>query len=199
MDIILNDSNISSLSAFFGLDRYKSSKVNDIKRIIFETPERSELIDYVLQDIPWTHEAKHGDSLIFTLQQYYGEYLIDVLKDKDVEKIRVGDNHSYFLDSAGIVWCCGGNHVGQLGLGHIEIEVGIVQIDFFVRKDVKITEIECGSDFSIMLDDNGCVYGIGNNRGGQLGLDKLARDRNNIFECIKNGNLDDLQVDNQLL
>ena len=94
---------------------------------------------------------------------------IDGLKDKQIEKIRVGSDHSFFLDAAECVWCCGRNENGQLGLGHTGRVDGIVEINFFVKNDIQIQMIECGAFFSMMVDCDGRVWMFGSNLDGQIG------------------------------
>ena len=105
---------------------------------------------------------------------------IEDLKNKDIIKIRVGHIHSYFLDSQGIIWVCGGNGRGQLCLGHFESPISsITSVEFFIKQNVKIREIECGRDFVIMIDYDGNVWGCGDNQYKQLGLgDGDGEDKN---------------------
>ena len=86
---------------------------------------------------------------------------IEGLKDKNIEQIRVGESSSFFLDSAGTVWCCGTNEQGQLGLGHKRNMNEITAIDYFVTNKVKIKSIECGRYFTIMIDYDGRVWFTG--------------------------------------
>ena len=104
---------------------------------------------------------------------------IEGLRGKQIEKIRVGMYHSFFLDSAGNVWCCGHNNRGQLGMGPSMGNVNVFDIqcvDFFVKNGIKIKEIMCGSYFSVILDYNGRVWVFGENNYGQLGLGEDAGD-----------------------
>ena len=89
------------------------------------------------------------------------------LRNKHIIKIRVGYQHT-FLDSAGCVWCCGYNSSGQLGLGHEDDIYEIQCIDFFVKNNIKIQEIECGNYFSVMMDYDGRIWAFGDNDRGQI-------------------------------
>ena len=82
----------------------------------------------------------------------------------------MGDGHSYFLDSTGIVWVCGLNNKGQLGLGHNKWAVKeITCIDYFVKNNIVIKHIESGAFHVIMRDCNNCVWTVGDNYYGQIG------------------------------
>ena len=107
----------------------------------------------------WSRLGGHGGS------EYVETWTeIKQLKHKTITKIRIGRGHSYFLDLEGIVWVSGRNDKGQLGLGHYQWAVKkITSIHYFVEKNIKIKEIECGSDHVIMLDRDNCVWAFGQN------------------------------------
>ena len=68
-------------------------------------------------------------------------------ENMNITKVRVGCDHSYFLDSEGSVWVCGSNRKGQLGLGHAESPIKkITCINFFVKHNIKMKEIEYGKN-----------------------------------------------------
>ena len=121
---------------------------------------------------------------------------IEGLKGKHIEKIRVGHQHSLFLESNGTVWCCGSNDDGQCGLGHLDDITGIECIKFFLDRNIKIKEMECGWRFNVMIDYDGRVWVFGANSYGQLGNGQedgictpkeLEMFRNCCVECIKCG------------
>ena len=95
---------------------------------------------------------------------------IDALKDKDIQKIRIGAGNSYFLDSQGVVFVCGKNGYGQLGLGHFQRSVfDITPIDYFIKNDIRIQDMESGDDHVIMMDYNNRIYTFGGNHFAQIG------------------------------
>eukprot|EP01083_Nonionella_stella_P103535 295711_1 len=90
-----------------------------------------------------------------------------------VISISVGRRHTLFLTNDGNVFSLGGNDTAQLGQGNAD--TGTIlrhdkpkQIDFF--KDKHVTQVFCGSMFSIALDDKGRVFSWGNNQRGECGV-----------------------------
>ena len=94
---------------------------------------------------------------------------IEALRKKNITKIRVGGESTYCLDSEGIVWVFGRNDRGQLGLGHNEVAVKQATcIEYFIKNDIKIKEIEVGCAQVITMDYNNCVWIFGDNRNGKI-------------------------------
>eukprot|EP01084_Bolivina_argentea_P023685 44227_1 len=88
---------------------------------------------------------------------------IEFLNDKHIIKIATGLFHSCFLDSNGALYTCGGNALGQCGLGHIgEVDVP-AENNFFKDNNIIIKDIKCGCNHSLALDYNGNVYSWGFN------------------------------------
>ncbi|KAK1743736.1 RCC1 domain-containing protein [Skeletonema marinoi] len=71
-----------------------------------------------------------------------------------------------FIDSIGRAWATGSNGKGQLCLGD--------EIDRLIPERIalprKIVDIAVGGEFTLLLTDDGVVYGCGSNALGQLGL-----------------------------
>ena len=97
-------------------------------------------------------------------------------KNMNMTKVRAGKHHGQFSDSEGGVWVCGKNQRGQLGLGHAKTSIKTIRcIDFFVKHNIRIKEIECGFEHVIMMDCNNSLQLFGNNYYGQIG-DGLRED-----------------------
>eukprot|EP01084_Bolivina_argentea_P122637 217312_1 len=88
---------------------------------------------------------------------------IETFKDKEIIKIRIGDNHSLFLESNGNLWSCGYNANGELGLGHTNNITEPVVINYFIENNIKIKDIECGSSHCLALSFNDKLYAFGEN------------------------------------
>jgi len=79
-----------------------------------------------------------------------------------------GFRHTIVLTSNNEVFAWGDNEWGQIG-NNISSEVLIpYKINEFIGE--KVEAISCGSNHSLALTENGCVYSWGYNRYGQLGL-----------------------------
>ena len=88
---------------------------------------------------------------------------IKKLQYKQIIKIEAGSEHTLFLESNGILWCCGNNVYGQLGLGHNILEYVPTEIKYFIVNNIKIKNIKCGERYSFALDYENKVYAWGNN------------------------------------
>ena len=81
--------------------------------------------------------------------------------------ISVGEDHCACLDNDGNVFTLGDNHYGQLGIGDKDLShTSIPQ-----KVDLPpCTQISCGDNHTICLNESGEVYSFGRNDNGQLGL-----------------------------
>lgn len=90
-------------------------------------------------------------------------------------------NSIYLIDSAGVVYCCGGNASGQLGQGDTTARPSLVRMSWFVTNGITVTDAVAQryghvSDVSETVYflgsasgiDRG-VWAVGRNDGGQLG------------------------------
>jgi alpha-tubulin suppressor-like RCC1 family protein len=68
------------------------------------------------------------------------------------------------LDEDGFVWVWGSNDRGQLGTGDGESRTSPTRLDLAAR----VVAIDAGGAYSLALDQNGQLWGWGENRG-QLG------------------------------
>ncbi|KAI9097269.1 regulator of chromosome condensation 1/beta-lactamase-inhibitor protein II [Phlyctochytrium arcticum] len=80
-----------------------------------------------------------------------------------------GANHSLIVSADGMVFTCGRNDEGQLGLeGPARESFCEVVLDSSVPREA--CEARCGWDHSLVTDSDGKVFGFGSNEFGQLGL-----------------------------
>ncbi|XP_066254938.1 secretion-regulating guanine nucleotide exchange factor-like [Euwallacea similis] len=90
------------------------------------------------------------------------------LSPQDIVSIAGGAGHVLILDSKGLLYCCGWNSKGQLGLSDDTLKFTPIEI----LKEFNIVEISCGWDFSAAVSECGKQFVWGNNQYTQLGLSK---------------------------
>ncbi|XP_060518323.1 uncharacterized protein LOC132697073 [Cylas formicarius] len=90
------------------------------------------------------------------------------LRAENIVSIAGGAGHTLVLDSKGVVYCCGWNSKGQLGLSDDTFKLTQIEI----LKEFKIVQISCGWDFSAAVSECGKQFVWGNNQYTQLGLSK---------------------------
>ena len=87
-----------------------------------------------------------------------------------IKDISIGDAHSLFLDTNGDVSVSGSDYYGQCGTGIIkETERGVIPGLRKISYVHSIVSIAAGFGHSLMLDDCGKVWSVGDNSQGQLG------------------------------
>jgi alpha-tubulin suppressor-like RCC1 family protein len=88
---------------------------------------------------------------------------------KQITPIFAGDDHSFAIDSEGMVYAAGRNNDGKLGLGNgysYGVFIGVLSLS-----GKTIIAMAAGDDHSLALTNDGRVYATGENAHGQLGLD----------------------------
>ena len=85
----------------------------------------------------------------------------------NIKEIYCGKYHTLILKNDGTLWGCGQNNYGQLGLGDSSNRTTFTQTTTNVD-DIK--EIRCGGNHTIILKNDGTLWGCGNNNNGHLGL-----------------------------
>ncbi len=119
----------------------------------------------------------------------YGRWAaIKSFKHNKIIEIGVGFEHSLFLDSNGIVWSCGFNDCGELGLGHWETQKSMLPqpITHFIENGIKIKHIKCGHSYNLAVDANNKLWSWGSNKYGQCGNGEGKKDHNNKPKLIYN-------------
>ena len=86
----------------------------------------------------------------------------------DVKSVYCGQSYTIILKNDGTLWGCGDNQFGQLGLGDTTNRSMFTQITINVN-DVK--QVYCGYFYTLILKNDGTLWGCGDNRDGQLGLE----------------------------
>ncbi|WP_418657947.1 RCC1 domain-containing protein, partial [Clostridioides difficile] len=86
----------------------------------------------------------------------------------NVRDIACGFEHSIILKDDNSIWGAGANHTGQLGkISNDNVEKYFIELS--INKTVKVKEIYCGIYHTLVLKNNGELYGCGSNEQGQLG------------------------------
>ena len=84
-----------------------------------------------------------------------------------VVQVSAGHKHTAFLDDAGVVFACGNNELGQLGIASRSVQQMPKQMENF---DHEAKMVSCGIHHTLILTTKGHVYGVGANTEGQLGV-----------------------------
>ncbi|KAI3354346.1 hypothetical protein L3Q82_018869, partial [Scortum barcoo] len=95
--------------------------------------------------------------------------LVTALTGVAVTQISAGATHTLFLTLSGLVYCCGANKSGQLGLNRVDVNgrFNICMVPALSR--LAISFISCGEAHSAVLTKDGEVFTFGEGRHGQLG------------------------------
>ncbi|XP_036620996.1 secretion-regulating guanine nucleotide exchange factor [Trichosurus vulpecula] len=94
--------------------------------------------------------------------------LNDFCDPKRIKLLTGGGGHSAVVTDGGELFVCGQNKDGQLGLGHTEDVLSFVPCTPLAG--LRVLQVSCGWDFTLLLTENGQVLSCGSNAFGQLGL-----------------------------
>ncbi|KAI4815497.1 hypothetical protein KUCAC02_005639 [Chaenocephalus aceratus] len=95
--------------------------------------------------------------------------LVRALTGVAVTQVTAGATHSLFLTLPGLVYCCGANKSGQLGLNRVD-EKGRFNICMVpALRPLGVSFIRCGEAHSAVLTKDGKVFTFGEGSYGQLG------------------------------
>ena len=102
--------------------------------------------------------------------------------NKDVKQIACGYNNTIILKYNGSVWSCGNNSRGQLGLGDTNNKYTFTQVTNNINNDV--IQISCGFYHTLILKNDGSIWGCGRNNEGQLGIGDGANSDHSTIKKI---------------
>ena len=102
----------------------------------------------------------------------------------DIKSVYCGSQYTLILKNDGTLWGTGYNSSGGLGLGDTKYRTIFTQI---TTNTDNIKEIYCGGEHTIILKNDGTLWGCGYNGHGQLGLGD-ASNRNTFTEITTNTN-----------
>ncbi|XP_026171578.1 probable E3 ubiquitin-protein ligase HERC6 isoform X2 [Mastacembelus armatus] len=110
--------------------------------------------------------------------------LVFALSGVAVTQISAGGSHTLFLTLSSLVYCCGANKMGQLGLNRID-EKGRFNICMVpALRPLGVSFISCGEAHSAVLTKDGNVFTFGEGSHGQLGHNSTA---NEVIPRLVNG------------
>jgi alpha-tubulin suppressor-like RCC1 family protein len=102
-------------------------------------------------------------------------------EDKVVKQVVVGSFHTMILTEDGMVFACGYNALGQLGLGNLDKINTFTKVSI-LHDDYKVAKLVAGNNHTMILTENGKVFACGNNTYGQLGLEDT--ENKNTFTAV---------------
>ncbi|XP_074535242.1 putative E3 ubiquitin-protein ligase HERC4 [Halichoeres trimaculatus] len=94
---------------------------------------------------------------------------ITALTGVAVTQISAGATHSFFLTLPGLVYCCGANESGQLGLNQVDEKGRFSICEVPDLRSLDVSSISCGEAHSAVLTQDGKVFTFGEGSHGQLG------------------------------
>ncbi|KAF4532598.1 hypothetical protein B566_EDAN013376 [Ephemera danica] len=93
--------------------------------------------------------------------------LVESLKEETIVGAACGRHHTLFLTDRGEVYSAGDNKLGQCGIGN---QNPIVSTATKIKyKGAPIVKVDCGGEFSLVLDCRGVLFSFGCPEYGQLG------------------------------
>ena len=81
--------------------------------------------------------------------------------------ISIGKNHTIVLMTSGEIWGTGSNWYGQLGTGNTDSKTTLTKMT--IPSGLNPKYISCGENYTIVLMNDGNIWGTGSNWYGQLG------------------------------
>ncbi|KAJ3590150.1 hypothetical protein NHX12_008104 [Muraenolepis orangiensis] len=88
--------------------------------------------------------------------------------------VAAGGNHTLILTLSGLVYCCGANKAGQLGLNRVDEKGRFNLIAVPSLRPLEVSAVTCGAEHSVVLTKDGKVFTFGDGRHGQLGHGSTA-------------------------
>jgi len=124
----------------------------------------------------WMNQYKPYHTRPFLIETYYNSDLQQITYTNiKITKISTGHYHTLFLTSEGLVYSCGNNQYGKLGLDSLDASIKTPRL---ISGLSNVREIACGYVHSLFLTSEGRVYSCGKNDLGQLGLGTSGTDSN---------------------
>ncbi|XP_069545538.1 probable E3 ubiquitin-protein ligase HERC6 [Brachyistius frenatus] len=106
----------------------------------------------------------------------YEPVLVASLTGVAVTRISAGGTHTLFLTLSGLVYCCGANKWGQLGLNRVDNNGRFNICVVPALRPLGVSLISCGESHSAVLTKDGKVFTFGEGSHGQLGHNSSAHE-----------------------
>ncbi|XP_046900656.1 probable E3 ubiquitin-protein ligase HERC6 isoform X3 [Hypomesus transpacificus] len=94
-----------------------------------------------------------------------------------VTQVAAGGTHTLVLSLSGLVYCCGANRAGQLGLNRVDDKGRFNVCEVPALRSLGISFISCGDAHTAVLTKNGQVFSFGEGSRGQLGHNSTANEQ----------------------
>ncbi|CAL8350706.1 unnamed protein product [Lota lota] len=95
--------------------------------------------------------------------------LVPSLTGIPVTLVAAGGTHTLFLTLSGLVYCCGANKRGQLGLNRVDEKGRFNIVAVPSLRPLEVAAASCGAEHSVVLTKDGKVFTFGDGSHGQLG------------------------------
>lgn len=145
-----------------------SRRVNDVLYIDISANRNH----YLLLDSTgsvYSHGSNRFGETGFDHTRYFNlDEIMKIPTLSNIISMSAGYDYSLFVDAKGIVYGCGTNRSGQLGLGNFNDQDPMVKNEYISD----IISVSAGQNHSLFLSAKGQVYGTGSNIFHQLGIDK---------------------------
>ena len=115
-----------------------------------------------------------------------------LLKTKSVVQVTAGGFHTACLTADGLVFVCGNDVYGQLGVGDTKSRVPVVPT--LVRGELegrKVLQVAVGVAHTVCVTEDGAVLSFGFNASGQLGVGDTE---NRLMPTLLRGELENKSV-----
>ena len=121
----------------------------------------------------FSRNAINHSLLIFSnnksiIEQKINESFVEELSYKGIVEFKNSDLHIMARTVDGKLYCWGSNWRGVLGNGRSDETFNKPEVNEYL-KDKHIIEMSCGAEHSLVLTNDGEVYGWGYNNCGQIG------------------------------
>ena len=138
---------------------------------------RKHKIDNVPIDVILLIKSMYDINKIYdtkTADNYWRE--AEILKDRDISRIFSGGYHAFCLESDGTLWGMGDNRQSQLALDKDIYNIDNIEwtkISIIMDFKIRISDIACGCQHTLIIDINGKIYSFGSNQYDQCGQNNI--------------------------